>query len=351
MKTLYLRIYLTVLAVLAAFALVGGGLAKLKLDEERERFDQERSRYEQNASDRTLAWAELIEAVLPPDEAPELEQAAALVSWSERLRLPMALDRADGVRVVTSPLYDRLEDLRHRAERPLREDRGPVRLNLRDGRGLWIWRPPRLLREALGLPGGGPREGASGADRGPGGGPGFGPPPPRRFGGLPPVRRHHVAWPLAVCAHRRQRAPFHPAQVRGHQPQPQRPAFQQVPGLVRRHAVPGRPFTGGQQEVDRRQRLARTAAVGMWRGVGRAEDLAEPAAFRVRRQVQQAHQLTGAAGWQGVHPPARLRARTASRRCSTSSAPTWLLKSRARDFSSARASPPASAQPSLMMAL
>lgn len=185
MKTLYLRIYLTVLAVLAAFALVGGGLAKLKLDEERERFDQERSRYEQNASDRTLAWAELIEAVLPPDEAPELEQAAALVSWSERLRLPMALDRADGVRVVTSPLYDRLEDLRHRAERPLREDRGPVRLNLRDGRVLWIWRPPRPLREALGLPGGGPREGASGADRGPGGGPGFGPPPPRLFGGLP----------------------------------------------------------------------------------------------------------------------------------------------------------------------
>lgn len=190
MKTLYLRIYLTVLAVLAAFALVGGGLAKLKLDEERERFDQERSRYEQNASDRTLAWAELIQAVLPPDEAPEVEQAAALVSWSERLRLPMALDRADGVRVVTTPLFERLDALRQRAELPPREDRGPVRLSLRDGRSLWIWRPPRPLREALGLPGGGPREGPPGADRpagyGPGGGPGFGPPPPPRlFGGLP----------------------------------------------------------------------------------------------------------------------------------------------------------------------
>lgn len=176
MKTLYLRIYLTVLAVLAAFALVGGGLAKLQLDGERERFDQERRRDEQTATDRTLAWAELIQAVLPPDEAPELEQAAALVSWSERLRLPMALDRADGQRLATTPLYDRLEDLRPRAGLSPREDRGPVRLGLRDGRTLWIWRPPRPLREALGLPGRGGSEPPP-FERGPRAGPGEGPPP------------------------------------------------------------------------------------------------------------------------------------------------------------------------------
>lgn len=169
MNTLYLRIYLTVLSVLAAFALVAGGLAQLELDGQRERFAVERTRFEQAARDRSQAWAELIGGALPAAEAPVAEQAAALAVWSERLHLPLALDDRQGRRLAASSSYVRFEALAAREPAPGGgpELRRPARLLLDDGRVLWTWRPPRAWREALGLPpGGGPRP-EPGLDPGP----------------------------------------------------------------------------------------------------------------------------------------------------------------------------------------
>ena len=58
MKSLYLRIYATVLVVLLLFALVSGWIVERHLDDER-------SRNEQVASDRLGAWAELLGNSLP----------------------------------------------------------------------------------------------------------------------------------------------------------------------------------------------------------------------------------------------------------------------------------------------
>lgn len=193
MKTLYLRIYLTVLSVLAAFALVAGGLTQWELDGQRERFAAERHRFEEAARDRSQAWAELIGGALPPDEAPAAEQAAALTAWSERLQLPLALDDRGGRRLAASPSYARLEALagREPAGPGGRDLRRPTRLVLEDGRVLWTWRPPRAWREALGLPPGPGARGDPAAEPGPpaaldGGRPGRLPwPPPPVPGGWP----------------------------------------------------------------------------------------------------------------------------------------------------------------------
>ena len=96
MKSLYVRIYLTIVAALLLFALVAGWLAQHHLE-------QERISLQAVANERALAWAALIERSLPPADAPEDEQRAALVDWVERLRLSLALDAADGHRVATSP--------------------------------------------------------------------------------------------------------------------------------------------------------------------------------------------------------------------------------------------------------
>ena len=46
------------------------------------------------------AWAELMQRSLPAADAPAPEQqAAALRDWSQRLRLPLALDDASGQRI------------------------------------------------------------------------------------------------------------------------------------------------------------------------------------------------------------------------------------------------------------
>ncbi len=139
MKTLYLRIYLTVVAVLLLFALGSGWLVQRKLE-------QERTRFQSDSSQRLAAWAELLQNALPPPEAPLAEQSAALLDWSERLRLPLALDDATGRRIAEAPEFARWA---RRLGGP--EDggagsggeRGPQRALLSDGRGLWIVRPPR----------------------------------------------------------------------------------------------------------------------------------------------------------------------------------------------------------------
>lgn len=146
MKSLYLRIWLTVVAVLALFALISGWLMQQHLE-------HERLRYEERVRERTEAWADLLQRALPAAGAPLAEQEQALQAWSQRLRVPMALDDAGGRRLGTSELF------RHReAEAGPLQMRRLQRVPLDDGRILWLLRP-------------GPR----GVGMGPGMSPGMGP--------------------------------------------------------------------------------------------------------------------------------------------------------------------------------
>jgi len=129
MKTLALRIYLTVVAVLLVFALVSGWLAQRNLEHERHQVQSIAAWHERGA-----AWAELIENSLPPVTAPAQDQARVLLDWSDRLRMPMALDDPQGRRIAISGfLEDRLyrqPDLRERMHQA----------TLSDGRTLWLLR-------------------------------------------------------------------------------------------------------------------------------------------------------------------------------------------------------------------
>jgi len=125
MSSLYLRIWLTVVSVLGAFALVSGWFVQRHLE-------SERARIEGAASERLGAWAELVQRSLPPADAEPDQQAAALREWSLRLRLPMALDDASGQRVAAADAYLRREADTGRAGMPVRLD---------DGRTLWVMRP------------------------------------------------------------------------------------------------------------------------------------------------------------------------------------------------------------------
>ncbi len=148
MKSLYVRIWLTVVATLALFALVSGWLVQRHLE-------QERGRFESSMRDRLSAWGELVQRSLPTADRPYDEQAIGLRDWSERLRLPMALDAADGERIGASDSFRQREvDLSPPFRRML-----PIPFD--DGRTLWVMRPrpPRSL--------GGAAEGPAGAEPGP----------------------------------------------------------------------------------------------------------------------------------------------------------------------------------------
>ena len=133
MKTLALRIYLAVVTVLLLFALLTGWLAKRNLEREIQRFQSEQTQSAQDT--RNAAWGELIENSLPGVDSPEALQRDALLDWSERLRLPLALDNPQGRRIATSVLMaERLQrhpDLSNRLQSA----------KLTDGRTLWILRP------------------------------------------------------------------------------------------------------------------------------------------------------------------------------------------------------------------
>ncbi len=137
MRSLYLRIWLTVVASLALFAFVSGWMVQQHLD-------RERVRNEGMAQERLAAWADLLERSLPGAAAPRQDQAAALRDWSMRLRLPLALDGLDGKRVATSDAFARREG-----------DGPPSRaqaIKLDDGRTLWVMRPGMGQRQAGGPP-------------------------------------------------------------------------------------------------------------------------------------------------------------------------------------------------------
>ena len=128
MRSLYLRIYLTVVATLALFALVSGWLLQQHLE-------QERARVEGNARERASAWAELLQRSLPGADAPREDQAAALREWSSKLRLPLALEDGDGMRIGASESF-----LRREADPSLPAVRPPP-IRLADGRSLYMMRP------------------------------------------------------------------------------------------------------------------------------------------------------------------------------------------------------------------
>jgi signal transduction histidine kinase len=150
MKSLYLRIYLTIVLVLLLFAGLSAWVFQRQIE-------QERVRAESVLGDRMTAWGELIQRSLPGAEAPPDEQAAALREWSQRLRLPLALDNAQGERIATSESF-----LRRQGEGAARM----LAVRLEDGRVLWILRPggprgrpgeARLPPPGMDGPGPGPR--------------------------------------------------------------------------------------------------------------------------------------------------------------------------------------------------
>jgi len=174
MSSLYLRIWLTVVSVLGAFALVSGWFVQRHLESERERI-------ESAATERLGAWAELVQRSLPAADAPPDQQAAALREWSLRLRLPMALDDAAGQRIGVADSY-----LRREADSGRRG--APVKLD--DGRTLWVMRP------GGGRGFGAPRAAAGDPERTPGSpGEGGAPrPPPNRW----PTMLMPPQWPPGV---------------------------------------------------------------------------------------------------------------------------------------------------------
>ena len=162
MRTLYLRIYLTVVSVLLVFALVAGFLVKRDID-------SARAEGQLRWAERLVEWAELAQGHLPPADAPADAQREALESLAERMHLPLALDAANGERIAASERFERRAG-------DARDERGPhpriASLPLSDGRTLRVLRPG--LRHAGRPPGFGPPLG-----------PPLGAPPPLGWLGIP----------------------------------------------------------------------------------------------------------------------------------------------------------------------
>ena len=162
LKSLYVRIYLTLVALLLAFAFGSAWLFQRHIE-------QERGSVETAAGERLNAMAGLLKLALPPVTAPREEQAAVFADWGQRLRMPLALEDAQGRRIATTQMFLRRVD-----------DPGAivVNANLGDGRTLAMVRSvrPPLPPSGASMPGGpnagpgaGPRQ--TRADEGPWAGP------------------------------------------------------------------------------------------------------------------------------------------------------------------------------------
>ena len=132
MRALYLRIYLTLVVLLLAFAFGSGWLFQ-------RHFEQERVRSEATATERLMAMAMLIHRSLPGVAAPRAEQAEALLEWSQSLRIPLAMDDPQGKRIASSDSYLRRE---------LEQIGSTFAVRLEDGRTLWMMRGGPLRRAA-----------------------------------------------------------------------------------------------------------------------------------------------------------------------------------------------------------
>ena len=143
MKSLYLRIYLTLVVLLLAFAFGSGWLFQRQME-------QERGVADAAATERLTAIAQLINHALPPATASRAEQAEALLEWGQRLRMALALNDDRGERIAANDLYEKRED---------EPGARAVQVTLDDGRTLTViraLRPP----QGFGAPNGSP--GASG---------------------------------------------------------------------------------------------------------------------------------------------------------------------------------------------
>ncbi len=127
-RNLYLRIYLTVVAVLLVFALVVGGAVQHFTE-------SERGRIESDLDALAIAWAELLEKSLPPSTATVEVQSEAVMSWGDRLRLPLALDDAQGQRIATTHMFEKF------ARKVGNPSGAATQYALADGRVLWVGRP------------------------------------------------------------------------------------------------------------------------------------------------------------------------------------------------------------------
>jgi signal transduction histidine kinase len=141
MKTLYLRVWLTVVAVLALFALGSGWLFHYQIERERVRSDS-------IVSERMAAWAEMIQRSLPAADASLEEQAQALREWAVRLRVPLALEDTQGRRIGASASFERrmVEDAQQRLISRV------LSIDLEDGRMLLLMRPPPRPPEGRRVP-------------------------------------------------------------------------------------------------------------------------------------------------------------------------------------------------------
>lgn len=137
MKSLYWRIYLTVIVVLAAFAVGAGWLFQRQIE-------QERGNAEVAAGERWQAMAVLLQRALPPADAPRELQARAIEEWGQRLRMALALQDAQGQRIGASELFERREEVPGQRQ---------VEITLDDGRHIAfirMQRPPGLRPEGRG---------------------------------------------------------------------------------------------------------------------------------------------------------------------------------------------------------
>jgi signal transduction histidine kinase len=131
LRSLYLRIWLTVIVTLALFAGASGWLVQRHLD-------QEHARNQAALTERIAAWGDLIQRSLPAASAPPEVQSEALRDWSQRLRVPMALEDEQGRRIAASDSFVRREgdkSLMHVAI---------YQIKLDDGRSLYVMRPNML---------------------------------------------------------------------------------------------------------------------------------------------------------------------------------------------------------------
>jgi signal transduction histidine kinase len=166
LRSLYLRIWLTVIVTLALFAGASGWLVQRHLD-------QEHARNQAALTERIAAWGDLIQRSLPAASAPPEVQSEALRDWSQRLRVPMALEDEQGHRIAASDSFVRREGdklLMHVAI---------YQIKLDDGRSLYVMRPNMLKPPANADPSVPPDEdiGSFGTERHPQARESRGPPP------------------------------------------------------------------------------------------------------------------------------------------------------------------------------
>ncbi|CAM3889926.1 sensor histidine kinase [Roseateles saccharophilus] len=158
MKSLYVRIYLTLVALLLAFAFGSAWLFQRHIE-------QERGNVELVAGERLNAMAGLLKLALPAATAAREDQADVFADWGGRLRMPIALVDAEGRRIAATVMFQRRVD-----------DPGAIVVSagLGDGRSLEMVRTVRPGPPQGGLagpPGGGPGARPQRLDEGPWAGP------------------------------------------------------------------------------------------------------------------------------------------------------------------------------------